>query len=113
MKKIVLVMLIMLAGFTMQAQEKKSKNAKHDVEVKGNCDQCKRRIEKAAYGVKGVKSAEWHADDQTLHLVIDETKTNTNAVREAVAKSGHDTDKAKATDEAYDNLHSCCQYKRS
>lgn len=112
MKKFLLVLLVMLAGFTMQAQEKKSKNAKHDVAVKGNCDQCKRRIEKAAYTVKGVKSAEWHADDETLHLIIDETKCSAVQVQEAVAKSGHDTDKVKATDEAYKNLHSCCQYNR-
>jgi len=112
MKKLLLVLLVMLAGFTMQAQEKKSKNAKQDVAVKGNCDQCKRRIEKAAYTVKGVKSAEWHADDETLHLIIDETKGSTDQVREAVAKAGHDTDKVKATDEAYKNLHSCCQYNR-
>lgn len=112
MKKFLLVLLVMLVGFTMQAQEKKSKSAKHDVAVKGNCDQCKRRIEKAAYTVKGVKSAEWHADDETLHIIIDETKCSADQVREAVAKSGHDTDKTKATDEAYKNLHSCCQYNR-
>lgn len=112
MKKIIFVLLIMIAGFTAQAQEKK-KAAKYDVEVKGNCDQCKRRIEKAAYSVKGVKSAEWHEDDQTLHLIIDETKCSTDDVRAAVAKSGHDTDKVKATEDAYNNLHSCCQYKRS
>ncbi len=113
MKKFLLVLLVVFAGVTLQAQEKKSKNAKHDVEVKGNCDQCKHRIEKAAYTVKGVKSAEWHEDDQTLHLIIDENKCTTDQVREAVAKSGHDTDKVKATDDAYNKLHSCCQYKRS
>jgi len=112
MKKIILALIIMLAGFTTQAQEKKDKNAKVDIAVKGNCDQCKRRIEKAAYAVKGVKSAQWHEDDQELHLIIDETKCSANSVREAVAKSGHDTDKVKATEEAYNNLHSCCQYKR-
>ncbi|WP_116786956.1 heavy-metal-associated domain-containing protein [Flavobacterium psychrotrophum] len=112
MKKIVLVLLIMLAGFTMQAQDKKNKNAKQDIEVKGNCDQCKKRIEKAAYGVKGVKSAQWDADDQKLHVIVDEAKCNADDVRKAVAKAGHDTDKVKATEEDYNNLHHCCQYDR-
>lgn len=112
MKRIILVLLITLAGFTTQAQEKKNKNAKVDVAVKGNCEQCKRRIEKAAYSVSGVKSAQWHEDDQELHLIIDESKCSADNVRAAVAKSGHDTDKVKATEEAYNNLHSCCQYKR-
>ena len=99
-----------------QAQEVKNKNAKVDIEVKGNCDMCKKRIEKAAFKVKGVKTATWHADDQTLHLIIDENKTSTKQVQEAVAKTGHDTkykkDVVNATNEAYESLHGCCIYER-
>jgi len=104
-------MIIMLAGFTAQAQEK-SKNAKHEIAVKGNCGDCKKRIEKAAYGVKGVKSAAWHEDHQDLHLVLDETKCSVDDVRKAVAASGYDTDTVKATAEAYKALPGCCQYDR-
>jgi copper chaperone CopZ len=112
MKKFLLVLLVMFAGITMQAQEAKKKNAEYEIEVKGNCDQCKKRIEKAAYTVKGVKSAEWHADHQDLHLILDENKCSVDDVRAAVAKSGHDTDEVKATDEDYDSLHGCCKYDR-
>ena len=42
----------------MVAQEKKSKNKKVEFKVAGNCEMCEKRIEKAAYSVKGVKSAE-------------------------------------------------------
>ena len=113
MKKYLVLMLAVLGvAFTSTAQEKKSKNAKVDVEVKGNCDMCKKRIEKAAFGVKGVKSAEWHADDQTLHLIIDENKTSSKKVQESVAKAGHDTKEVKATTDNYDNLHGCCKYER-
>ena len=113
MKKLIVVMLIMLAGFTTQAQEKKSKNAKHDIEVKGNCGQCKARIEKAAYGVKGVKSAAWNEETQDLQVIVDETKCSVSDVRAAVAKAGHDTDNVKAEDKDYNSLHSCCKYDRS
>lgn len=112
MKKLVLVLLVLFMGVTMQAQEKKNKNAKAEIEVKGNCEQCKKRIEKAAYSVKGVKSAVWHQDHQDLHLIIDETKCSLDDVRAAIAKSGHDTDTKKAEKEDYDNLHSCCKYER-
>lgn len=117
MKKIIWVFLATFGMlFTTQAQEKKNKNAKVNVEVKGNCDMCKKRIEKAAFGVKGVKSAEWHADDQTLHLIIDENKTSVKNVQEAVAQTGHDTkykeDQVNASDEAYQALHGCCVYER-
>lgn len=113
MKKYLVLMLAVLGvAFTSTAQEKKNKNAKVDVEVKGNCDMCKKRIEKAAFGVKGVKSATWHADDQMLHLIIDENKTSSKKVQESVAKAGHDTKEVKATDEAYNTLHHCCVYER-
>lgn len=113
MKRYLLVLLAVLGvAFTSTAQEKKSKNAKVDVEVKGNCDMCKKRIEKAAFGVKGVKSADWHSDDQTLHLIIDENKTTALKVQESVAKAGHDTKDVKATKDNYENLHGCCQYDR-
>jgi|SRR5690606_19203466 len=113
MKKYLLLLLAVLGTVvSTQAQEKKNKNAKVDVEVKGNCDMCKKRIEKAAFTVKGVKSATWHADDQMLHLIIDENKTDALKVQQAVAKVGHDTKQVKATDEDYKNLHGCCLYDR-
>ena len=112
MKKLILILFIFLMGITSQAQEGKSKNAKYEIEVSGNCDMCKKRIEKAALSVKGVKSAVWHADHQDLHLILDETKCTVQQVREAIAKVGHDTDKVKATDEDYKQLHSCCSYER-
>lgn len=114
MKNLILVILAVVGfAFSGQAQVKKSKNAKHDIEVKGNCDMCKKRIEKAAFGIKGVKSAEWHADDQTLHVIIDENKTSTKAICESVAKVGHDTGEVRATDEDYATLHNCCVYERN
>lgn len=109
-------MTMLFSVSLMQAQEKKNKNAKVDIEVKGNCDMCKKRIEKAAFKVKGVKNAEWHQHHQMLHLTIDENKTNPLAIQNAVAKAGHDTKynevEVKSSDENYENLHHCCVYER-
>ena len=96
----------------MQAQEKKDKNAKHEISVNGNCEMCKKRIEKAAYSIKGVKSATWHQDHHDMHLIIDENKCSIDDVHAAVAEAGHDTNKVKAKDEVYEELHGCCQYER-
>ena len=41
------------------SQESSSKNEKKSIEVLGNCNMCKKRIEKAAFSVKGVKYASW------------------------------------------------------
>jgi|688.fasta_scaffold198254_2 mercuric ion binding protein len=111
MKKIVLVIVFALLGMNVNAQEQLNKNKKVEVEVNGNCDMCKKRIEKAAYSVKGVKSATWHVDHQDLHLIIDETKCTVLDVEKAIAKVGHDTKDIKATDEQYVKIHGCCSYR--
>ena len=81
MKKLILILMISFLGITVQAQEKKNKNAKYEVAVNGNCDMCKKRIEKAALSVKGVKSATWHIDHQDLHLILDENKCTVDQVQ--------------------------------
>jgi mercuric ion binding protein len=113
MKNLFIVMIVFLVSFSSLAQEKKNKNAKYNVEVNGNCDQCKKRIEKAAYSVAGVKSADWSIEDHKLSLILNEEKSSVLDVKKAVAKVGHDTDEVKATDADYNNLHSCCLYERN
>lgn len=112
MKKIIVVLLLSIVGFSAQAQEKKNKNAKHDIAVKGNCEMCKKRIEKAAYAVPGVKSAIWTADNQSLHVIMNEEKATPLQIQESIAKAGHDTETVKASTDDYGKLHSCCQYER-
>lgn len=112
MKRIVLLVLASLFSLTMVAQEKKSKNKKVVIKVAGNCGMCEKRIEKAAYSVKGVKNAEWHVDCQDIHLVIDETKCSADDVAKAIAAVGHDTGSIKADNAVYEKLHGCCNYER-
>ena len=102
----------LIANGGVQAQEQKNKNAKHNIEVNGNCDMCKKRIEKAAFSVKGVKSADWHLDDHILYLIINEEKCSVTEVKQAIIKVGHDAEDLKATNEDYDKLHGCCRYER-
>ncbi|WP_414000216.1 heavy-metal-associated domain-containing protein [Flavobacterium sp. W1B] len=113
MKKVIIMMAVLFIGLSTQAQEKKNKNAKHNVTVNGNCEMCKKRIEKAAYAVSGVKSATWDINTHVLGLILNEQKTALLDVEKAVAKVGHDTKDVKATKEDYDNLHGCCMYERN
>jgi len=113
MKRLFLISTIFLTLVTLQAQEKQPrKSAEYTISVSGNCEMCKKRIERAAYSVKGVKSATWHSDHKDVHVVIDERKTSIEEVHKAIAKAGHDTDKVKSDDETYEKLHHCCQYER-
>jgi cation transport ATPase len=122
MKNTILGMLLLFVAFSTQAQEnqardgqnesKKSKNAKYTFEVNGNCEQCKKRIEKAAFSVSGVKMASWNIDTHEMMIMINEEKCSLLDVKNAIATIGHDTKDVKAKDEVYDKLHHCCKYER-
>lgn len=112
MRNIILGMMILLVALSAQAQAKKNKNAKYTIEVNGNCEQCQKRIQKAAFSVNGIKTANWNIETHQLSLLLNEEKTDILTVKKAIAKVGHDTDKVKATDEVYENLHFCCKYER-
>ena len=79
--------------------------------VKGSCEMCKERIEKAAKEVEGVSFASWETEKQVLHLNYDPDKTSVDDIAKAVAKAGHDTDKYKADQATYDALPACCKYR--
>ena len=104
--------MLLIVTLSIQAQEKKNKNAKYTIEVNGNCEQCQKRIQKAAFSVNGVKTASWSIETHKLDLTLNEEKTSIDAVEKAIAKVGHDTKNITATQQDYDNLHHCCQYDR-
>ena len=104
--------MFLFVAISTQAQDKKNKNARYEFEVNGNCEQCQKRIQKAAFSVAGVKSAIWNIESHQLSVSINEEKCSLMDVKNAVAKVGHDTDEIKATNAVYDKLHSCCQYER-
>jgi cation transport ATPase len=112
MKNTILGIMLLFVAFSTQAQDKKNKNAKYSIEVNGNCEQCQKRIQKAAYSVAGVKSAIWSIETHQLDLILDEEKASVELVKKAVAKVGHDSENEKASQNSYDKLPGCCQYER-
>ncbi|MFL9834686.1 TonB-dependent receptor domain-containing protein [Chryseobacterium terrae] len=79
--------------------------------VKGNCESCKARIEKAAKSA-GANSAEWSAEKQTVTLDFDASKTSSDQILKKIAEVGHDNEKYKTTDDVYKKLPGCCLYDR-
>jgi len=80
--------------------------------VLGNCGMCKDRIERAAYTVRGVRSASWDQDAQKLTVKFRPDRASQEQIERAVAKAGHDTENFLTHDEIHANLHHCCIYKR-
>ena len=111
MKKQVLVLLISITTGAI-AQEKLNKNTKLSFEVSGNCEMCKKRIEKAAFSVKGVKMANWDIPSNIISLIHDPSKAPDYIIQKTIATAGHDTPIVKADDADYDKLPICCLYER-
>lgn len=96
----------------MEHMQQGAQNEEHAMlGVKGSCEMCKERIEKAAKSVKGVTFASWDMEKQELHMNFDPIKTNLEAISKVIVAEGHDTDKDKAEQAVYDALPSCCKYR--
>lgn len=80
--------------------------------VLGNCGMCKDRIERAAFSVRGVRSAAWDQQEQKLTVRWRPDRTSQEEIERAIAKAGHDTENFLADDETHANLHHCCIYER-
>ncbi len=80
--------------------------------VKGNCEMCQEVIEKTANSVLGIQHASWNKDTKIFTMHFNEKKISVEEVSKAIANAGYTTEFDKANDSAYQNLPSCCQYKK-
>jgi mercuric ion binding protein len=78
--------------------------------VGGVCEMCKERIERAV-DIPGVKAASYNLEKHELTVTYSPKKINEEKLHELLNKSGHDTSKSQASDEAYSNVHGCCKYR--
>ncbi len=106
-KNFMLLMFTLCAVSLVDAQEKSK-----EFEVLGNCNGCKKRIEKAANSIEGVASATWNKDTKIMEVAYDSEKTSLEDISKAINEVGHDTKFGKASDSAYEALPGCCQYDR-
>jgi len=104
------VILILFSGSISYSQGKSKKVITEEFSVEGVCGMCKERIENAAL-IKGVKLASWDKETEMLKVIYRKGKVSIDDIHKAVAESGHETDKVKANEEAYNKLPDCCKYK--
>lgn len=111
MKKKLLILLAFLCILIPSKIFAKDATTKTSFKVWGNCEQCKKRIEKAAK-TDGVKTAEWSEDKKIITVTFVPSKVSVDQIQQNIAKVGYDTEKYKADEEAYNKLPHCCQYDR-
>jgi copper chaperone CopZ len=110
---LLIIMIAIISGtVTAQTTSGSSGNQKTETfKVWGNCNMCKTRIEKAVKA-DGVSSADWSTKTKILTVTFDPAKTSVDSFSKKLASVGHDTEKYRADDKAYDALDSCCKYER-
>lgn len=92
--------------------ETKGRYTESIVTVYGNCGMCKSRIENALSELEGVFFAYWDQQTIKLHVRYDQSKISLEDIELELAAIGHDTERFKAPQEVYDQLHACCKYER-
>jgi len=107
-----LLTLTCLTLFCLTAFSQTPKWEKAKFQVWGNCDMCKTKIETAAKEIEGVKTAKWNVVSRKMKVKFNPSITNMDKIQQTIASIGYDTEKHKATDEVYNNLHHCCKYER-
>jgi mercuric ion binding protein len=107
MKSIIILSIGLIFSIKIHAQ---STIQTTTIAVKGNCDECKERIENAA-DIKGVKNAIWKEETHILTVTFDSKKVTLEQIEKTIAKSGHETGNQKADSSAYSTLPSCCKYQ--
>src|SRR5262245_60616907 len=80
--------------------------------VSGNCGMCENKIEKAAKAA-GATYADWNKDTKVITVKYNSSSSNLAKIQKGIADAGYDNAGVKATNEAYDKLHSCCKYDRT
>lgn len=78
--------------------------------VEGACGMCSDRIEETAT-LHGAESAAHDLSNNMLTIIVDDTKVKISSIKQAIAQAGHDNGNFKTTQDVYDNLPACCQYR--
>lgn len=107
MRKLILFMTLVYTTVILTAQDSEIKEV--EISVLGVCDMCKDRIEKAV-DIDEVKYSKWDKRDKVLFVAY-ESSVTADSLQRRIAMVGHDTEKFKASPEAYNKLPKCCWYR--
>lgn len=108
MKTIIILFIGIIFSLKIQAQ---TTIITSTITVKGNCDDCKERIENAA-DIKGVKTSNWNKDKKVLTVTFDSKKVTLTQIEEAISKAGYATANKAADANSYKKLPDCCKYEQ-
>ncbi len=109
MKKNIIFIILFVVCNLANTQEKNAV-VTTTLSVRGNCGECKERIENAA-DIKGVKVSKWDSKTQVLSITYKPEKVTLDQIKQAILKCGHDVENDKAPDAVYSKLPQCCKFR--
>ncbi len=110
LKKIIYYIAFLAISSNAHAQSANKKT--EQVQILGNCEMCKSRIEKAG-SKKGEAKVNWDDKSKMATLTYDSLKQSSNDILKRIALAGYDNENFLAPDAAYSKLPDCCKYERS
>ena len=104
-------------GLSPSSSEKIISNVMHHKNVWitidiGDCKECGRNLEKFLIKQNGIVTVEFARKSKTLKVVYDPVGISETEIHKKIAGQGYDTDLAKATEKAYNQLMECCKYRK-
>ncbi|RPI14677.1 MAG: heavy-metal-associated domain-containing protein [Ignavibacteriae bacterium] len=104
--------LIIVAVFAvmLNISETQAGNKKTTINIPTiQCGMCKKTITSVLKDIDGVKSVNVNMNTKKVSVKFDDTKTNIEALENAITAAGYDANDKKRDAAAYDNLHGCCK----
>ena len=111
MKIITLILTVVFAA-AMTADIYAGNNEKVSVSVPTiQCGTCKKNITTALKNIDGVSKVVVDMKKKTANIIYDDSKTNLEALENAITAAGYDANDKKADPVAYEKLDECCKVK--
>ncbi len=109
MKIITLILAVVFAS-AMTSDIFAGNNEKVTVSVPTiQCGTCKKNITTALNNIDGVSKVVVDMKKKTAAVTFDDSKTNLEAIENAITSAGYDANDKKADPEAYEKLDDCCK----
>src|ERR1044071_9230875 len=79
------------------------------IKTTGECEMCKKSIEKEMGLTKGVKKANLDVESHILTVTYNPKKVTLDEIRQHIAHLGYDADDVHAENKAFNKLPECCR----
>ena len=112
MKNLLIIMSVVFASFSLNAQTKTSTAVKQgmaNIQTSAQCGSCKTRIENKLNYTKGIRFAELDLKTKKVLVKFSPKKITLAQVKKVISNLGYAADNVKANQKSMKALPKCCQ----